>query len=154
MLTLFDPATHHKVYADSSKDGVRAVLLQEDDDGWRPVAYLSKSMIKSEIEYAQVEKESLAITTGIIKFHSYLYGLKFEVESDNHPRCTIFSRGLSLAPGRIQGFMLKLQKYDFHVGWVSRKYITTDSLSKVHRKGTHVNLLKMFLAMPLSSCVR
>ena len=49
VLTLFDPARNHKVSADSSKDGVGAVLLQEDDDGWHPVAYVSKSMNKSEI---------------------------------------------------------------------------------------------------------
>ena len=64
VITLFDPARNHKVSADSSKDGVGAVLLQEDDDGWHPVAYVSKSMNKSEIEYAQVEKEALEKNQG------------------------------------------------------------------------------------------
>ena len=88
-------------------------------------------MILSEKEYAQVEKEALAITWGIIRFHSYLYRHDFQVETDNSPLCTIFGRGLACAPARIKGFMLKLQTYDFELQWTPRRYMRlADALSK------------------------
>ena len=83
------------------------VLLQEEFDGWHPMAYASRSMNEAEKEYAQVE-EALAITWGIMKLHSYLYGHRFQAETDNTPSGTIFKQGLLSAPARIQGLMLKL----------------------------------------------
>ena len=138
LLCLFDPSKPHKLSTASSKYGLGCVLLQEEFDGWHTGAYASRSMNEAEKEYVQVEKEALAITWGIIRFHSYLYGHRFQVETDNKPLGTIFERGLLSAPARIQGFMLKLQCYDFVLQWTPRRYMRLeDALSKIHTHSDH-----------------
>ena len=48
-----------KVAADSSSYEVGAVMLQKQQQSWRPVAYASRSLSETKKRYAQVEKEAL-----------------------------------------------------------------------------------------------
>ena len=75
---------------DASKDGLGAVLLQDHDGDWKPVAYAAQSMTEREQRYAQIEKECLGIVFGCDKFHSYVFGLPhIELETDHKPLITI-----------------------------------------------------------------
>ena len=74
VLTLYDPKAAIEVSADASSFGLGAVLLQESTDGWKPVAYASRSMNETEQRYAQIEKEVLAITWACSKFPDYILG--------------------------------------------------------------------------------
>ncbi|XP_035676225.1 uncharacterized protein K02A2.6-like [Branchiostoma floridae] len=65
---------------DSSK-GVGAALIQ---DG-KPSHFASKALSPAETRYANIERELLAVVYGCEKFHTYLYGRSFEVESDHRP---------------------------------------------------------------------
>lgn len=47
------------------------------DGSEQPVAYGSRTVTLAEINYAQLEKESLALVFGVKKFHKYLYGGSF-----------------------------------------------------------------------------
>ena len=67
-LALYDCNAPTKISADASSYGLGAVLLQEADKHWRPVAYASRSMTETEQRYAQIEKEALAITWASEKF--------------------------------------------------------------------------------------
>ena len=89
-LRYYDPKLPTKTSVDASKFGLRAVLLQKHDDIWAPVAYAGRSLSKSEQNYAQIEKEALAILFGCERFHVYLYGKSFIVESDHKPLQPIF----------------------------------------------------------------
>ena len=71
--------------ADASSFGLGAVLFQKDKDDWKPVAYASRLMSKTERRYAQIEKEALAVTWGCEKFTDYILGQKFLIESDHKP---------------------------------------------------------------------
>ena len=51
-------------------------MLQEN----QPIA-ASRALIKAQQNYAQIEKETLAITFGCAKFHQYVYGREVIVES-------------------------------------------------------------------------
>ena len=81
VLTLYDPHAAVKVSANASSSGLGAVLLQQAKDGWKPVAYTSRSTTETERRYAQIEKESLAITWACSKFSDYILGQKFLVET-------------------------------------------------------------------------
>ena len=97
---------------DSSKDALGACILQNG----HPIAYASRSLNKSEQNYAQIEKEMAAIVFGATKFHEYIYAKgPIHVESDHRPLESLFKKALSQTPPRIQRMMLKVQKYDLHV---------------------------------------
>lgn len=55
-MQFFDPTKKTKVSTDASKNCLGAVLLQADDEIWKPVAYASRSMTDSECRHAQIEK--------------------------------------------------------------------------------------------------
>ena len=131
VLSFYDPVKQHKISNDASKDGIGSVLLQLETDGWHPVHYGARSLTKVEKSYAPIEREALGILFGATKFHQYIFGKNFLMETDHRPLVSIFEGYLNAAPARIQCIMLKLQKYDFQLTWVPRKYIMlADSLSK------------------------
>ena len=50
-----------------------------------PVFYASKKLIPREQNYSVGEREALAIIWVVKKFHCYLYGQHFTLESDHRP---------------------------------------------------------------------
>lgn len=52
VLAYYDPNKRMKISTDASKEGLGAVLLQAEGDSWKPVAYTSRSMTKTEQRYA------------------------------------------------------------------------------------------------------
>lgn len=81
----------------------------------KPIAYASRALNNTQQKYAQIEKETLAIVFGCEKFHQYVYGRHFVVESDHKPLEYIFRKPITEAPQRVQRFALTLLKYDFEV---------------------------------------
>ena len=67
VLQFFDPAVPSMIQADANQYGLDACLLQKG----KPVAYASRSLSSCEINYAQIEKELLAIVFACAKFHFY-----------------------------------------------------------------------------------
>ena len=93
-----EPELPTKTLVDASKLGLGVVLLQKHGDIVAPVAYASRSSSKSGQNYAQIEKEALAILFGCERFHVYLYGKSFPVESEHKPLQAIFKKDLSVKP--------------------------------------------------------
>ncbi|XP_048084302.1 uncharacterized protein LOC125284409 [Alosa alosa] len=74
-------------------------------------AYASRTLSKAEQNYAQIEKEALAIVFGVRKFHQYLYGNKFTLLTDHRPLTSILSplkSTPSMAAARMQRWALLL----------------------------------------------
>ena len=122
---------------DASKLGLGGCFLQEDDHGkLRPVAYPSKSLTPTEIRYANIEREMLAVVWGCIQFHHYLYSRKFVCQSDYKPLEDIHLKYLSDAPPRLQRLSLKLQPYDITIKYVPDSQVqVADALRRVSPSG-------------------
>ena len=127
VLAYYDVSKDIEIQADSSQFGLGAVLLQ----GGRPIAYASRSLSKTEQNYAQIEKELYAIVFACEKFHQYVYGKRVSVQSDHKPLESIMKKPLMNAPARLQRMMLRLQKYNVHITYKPGKDIpVADALSR------------------------
>ena len=119
-LAFYDVNEPVTIQADASQSGLGACLMQKG----KPVAYASRAMTSAEQNYAQIEKEMLAICFATSKFHQYMYGKpSVSVQTDHKPLESILKKPLCNAPPRLQRLMLRLQPYDLVVHYVPGKYI-------------------------------
>ena len=128
VLKFFNPKSETRVSVDASSKGIGAVLLQEGC----PIAYASKSLTATQQNYAQIEKEMLAIVFGCTKFHDYIYGLpNVTVETDHKPLESILTKPLHAAPARLQRVIMSIQKYPIHVVYKpGKELLIADTLSR------------------------
>ncbi|CAB4017096.1 Transposon Ty3-G Gag-Pol poly, partial [Paramuricea clavata] len=112
VLAYYDVTKPVTIQCDASQTGLGAALLQ---DG-HPIAYSSRALTATERNYAQIEKELLAIVYACEKFDQYIFGKSdVVVESDHKPLETIFRKPIHSAPKRLQRMRLRLQSYDIRV---------------------------------------
>ena len=131
VLKYYDVNEDVTISVDASKSGLGAVLLQSD----RPVAFSSRALTPTEQNYAQIEKECLAVVYGCEKFHQYVYGKEITIENDHKPLEAIFRKPLAFAPPRIQRMLIRLQKYDFEFKYKQGKELwIADALSRAYLK--------------------
>ncbi|SJL19037.1 uncharacterized protein ARMOST_22644 [Armillaria ostoyae] len=73
------------VEADSSEGAIGAVLSQEQDGKWRPIAFLSKALTITERNYEIYNKELLTIMLALDEWRHYLMGaaVDFEIWTDH-----------------------------------------------------------------------
>ena len=71
-----------------------------------PVGYASRAMTSTEINYAQIEKELLAIVFGLEWFEQYVQERPVKIETDHKSLESIFKKSLISAPKRLQRMML------------------------------------------------
>ncbi|CAB4021418.1 Transposon Ty3-G Gag-Pol poly [Paramuricea clavata] len=135
VLKFYDPNKPIKISTDASRSGLGAVLQQLHGENWLPVAYASRSVTDCESRYATIELETLGMTFSCERFHQYIYGQEFEIETDHKPLVSIFKKSLIDSPPRIQRLRLRLQKYDFKLSYVPGKWMhTPDALSRAPLK--------------------
>ena len=127
-LQYYDSRKPVVIQTDASTAGLGAVLMQED----KPVAYTSRSLTKSESNYAPIELECLAIVFAMNKFDQYVFGHpNVTIHCDHCPLEAIIRKSLLATPKRIQAMMLNLQRYAFTVKWKpGKEQVITDLLSR------------------------
>ena len=123
---------------DASLKGLGACIIQ---DG-QPIAFGSKSLMDTETHYANIERELLAIICGCEKFHTYLYGRTFIMETDHKPLEMISLKNLTVAPACLQRMLLHLQQYDLVIMYQpGREILLVDALSCLpSRTNTEIKL--------------
>ena len=132
-LTNFNPSKETSLHVDALNKGLDAVLLQEG----KQIAFASKALTETEQRYANIAWELLAVVFGCERFRTYLYGCKFQVESNNKPLEVISQKNLIAAPPRLQRMLLRLQEYDLSIIYHPGKEMTlTDGFSRLPNKKT------------------
>ncbi|UYV65503.1 K02A2.6-like [Cordylochernes scorpioides] len=133
ILAAYDVRKPTMVSSDASSYGLGAVLKQEGKNGiWRPVVYSSRTMTPTEKRYAQIEKEALAITWACERFHDFLLGKRFRIETDHKPLIPLFStKELSSLTPRLQHFRMRMMRFGFEIAHIpGKELLDADALSR------------------------
>ena len=135
VLVHYDPKAKLTLACDASPVGLGAVLSIVKDGKEHPVAFASRTLTSAEKNYAQIEREALAIIFGVTKFNQYLWGRQFELITDNQALVTIFGpkKGIpSLAAARLQRWALILMAHTYDVKFrKSSENANADMLSRL-----------------------
>ena len=119
VLPHYDPASHTTLQTDSSKKGLRAVLIQNGT----PIYFASRAISPTESNYQNLEHETLGTIWGMEKFHYFLYGNKFTLETDQKPLVSIYQNHLVDVSPRIQRLIVRALPYNFHIVYVPGRLI-------------------------------
>lgn len=115
---------------DASNVAIGAVLSQGFIGNDKPIAYASRTLNDSEINYSTIEKELLAIVWATKYFRPYLFGRQFKVVTDHKPLQWIMN--LKEPSSRLTRWRLKLSEYNFSVVYKKGKHnLNADALSRI-----------------------
>ncbi|KAF2890539.1 hypothetical protein ILUMI_15634 [Ignelater luminosus] len=118
VLALYDPTKKLRLTCDSSCYGVGAVLSHVINGEEKPISFASKTLSSAEKNYAQIEREALAIVFGLKKYHNYPFGRRFELITDHFPLTIIFGEKRNVpvtAAVRLQRWAILLSAYDYQM---------------------------------------
>ena len=85
VLVHFDPQYPVVLACDASPYGIGCVLSHSIDGIEKPIAFYSRTLKPAEKNYSVLDKEALSVVCGVKKFHCYLYGRTFIIQSDHKP---------------------------------------------------------------------
>ena len=77
-LPYFDSNKYTTLHMDASKRGFGTIILQDN----KPIYFASRSLTPVEKNYQNLERECMAVIWGMEKFHFYLYGKEFLLQTD------------------------------------------------------------------------
>ena len=98
------------IMTDASDTAVGAVLQQQVNDEWKPIALFLKTLKQAETRYSTFDHELLAIYLAIKHFQHFVEGRQFQVLTDHKPLTFAFNTQSSkLTPCQIRHFDFILQ---------------------------------------------
>ena len=117
------------VATDASSTAIGGVLSQVQDGVEKVVAYWSRQLQKAERNYSTIEREALAVVSGIKEFYPYLYGFRFTVVTDHNPLTSL--KGLKDTEGRLTRWIMFLQQFNYDLKYKQgSKHTNADALSR------------------------
>ena len=125
-----------KLHTDACGMGSRAVLYQTQEDGTKAViAYASRSLSEAESHCPAHKLEFLTLKWAVVeKFHEYLYGLTFDVHTDNNLLMYVLTTAKIDAVSHC--WVPSLANYNFRLHYRAGKAnIDADALSRVSWPG-------------------
>ena len=140
ILAYYNPLKETVLQTDASIKGLGACLLEEE----KPIYFAGKALTKTQKGYVTIEIESLAIAWTFKKFHHFLYGCHFILETDQKPLEAILSRSLNQATPRLQHILIRTLPYNFTVRYIpGPKHLLADCLSRLGDQKDTIKLPKL-----------
>ncbi|KYO28482.1 hypothetical protein Y1Q_0016908 [Alligator mississippiensis] len=116
------------VATNASDVGLGAMLLQEHQETWHPVVYLSRKLIPWEWNLSSIERLCLAIVWALNKLKPYLWGQQFTVLSDHAPLQWL--QTMQNTNAKLQRWAWQLQEFNFTVEHIKgSQNLIADALS-------------------------
>ena len=131
----------------ASKKGLGACLIQNG----KVVCYASRALTKTEWNYQNLEQEALGTIWGMEKFHYFLYGKEFTLETDQKPLVSIYKKHMVDISPRVQRLIVRSFPYQpFNVTYKKGKDIpVADALSQVTPMDPEDNIQLPIIAVNL-----
>ncbi|XP_055615106.1 uncharacterized protein K02A2.6-like [Toxorhynchites rutilus septentrionalis] len=136
LLTHYNPEQEIIVSADASSVGVGATISHKFPDGKvKVIQHASRALNAAEQRYSQPDREGLAIVFAVTKYHKFIFGRRFQLQTDHAPLLRIFGskKGIPVyTANRLQRWALTLLNYDFSMEYVpTDKFGNADVLSRL-----------------------
>ncbi|GBG68169.1 hypothetical protein CBR_g2720 [Chara braunii] len=117
------------VTMNASQYGIGAVLQQDDDNGYRPVEFMSARMPSEKVVASTYKKELYALWQALEQWKHYLLGRHFKVYS-NHETLRWLKTQAKMTP-KLTRWAAEIDQYDFELKPVKGKYnVIADALSR------------------------
>ena len=158
LLVQYNPELPLLIDCDASPHGLGAVLSHRFPDGVeKSICYTSRTLAQAETKYSQVEKEGLAVihVFGLKRFHKYIYGRQFDINTNHKPFLGLFSERKymsTMASSRIQRWTITLGAYQCTLCYKPRKSnLKADALSAqmISRETRHDPILSQVVQFVL-----
>lgn len=143
----FSPSNKFILQTDASDFAIGAVLMNSDR---RPITFVSRQLRKYEKNYGITDKELLAIVWAVKKLRQYLYGKKFEIETDH--KALVFLYNMRDPNARQTRFRLTLEEFDFDINYIKGKSnIVADALSRIEIRNEDLKLAHLRITTRLQT---
>ena len=146
-LPYFDINAETTLQMDASKKGLGACIIQKG----KVVCYASRSLTKTEQNYQNLEREALGTIWGMEKFHYFLYGKEFTLETDQKPLVGIYKKHMvDISPREQRLIVRSFPHLPFNVVYRKGKDIpVADALSGVTPMDPEDNIQLPIIAVNL-----
>ncbi|GBG71210.1 hypothetical protein CBR_g8513 [Chara braunii] len=129
VLKVADPSLPFVVTTDASQYGIGAVLQQDDDNGYRPVEFMSARMLCEKVATSTYERELYALRQTLDHWKHYLLGRHFKVYSD-HETLRWLKTQAKMTP-KLTRWAVEIDQFDFELKPVKGKYnVVANALSR------------------------
>lgn len=136
VLTHYDESKPLAIACDASPYGLGALLFHVEPNGREaPICFASRTMSSTERNYAQIDKEALAVIFAVKKFHQYLAGRHFQIFTDHKPLLGLLHHSKpmpSMLSPRMLRWSVLLGAYDYELNYRPGKQLANaDALSRL-----------------------
>ena len=122
---------------DASDTGIGAVLQQQVDGDWQPLAFYSKKLDARQQNYSTYDRELLAIYSAIRHFHNHLDGRCFHVLTDHKPLTFAFTSSITVTNPRRCRHLDYISQFTTDIRTIKgSENVVADALSRIESLST------------------